>query len=94
MAEGVWRALVRNSIRRGQGDTHYALTFAGDVSKAFDRVQRNMLAWGALDFGFPQWVLRLSLPSYVWKRCLVDGIVASDELFQVAGIAPGAAFAT
>ena len=45
IVDGVWRALVRNSIRRGNGlvDIHFAVAFAWDVSKAFDRVDREII---------------------------------------------------
>ncbi len=51
------------------------------MSRAFDKVQRNKLAWRALDLSFLPEGLRLSLLSYGWKRRFVDGIVAFDEFY-------------
>ena len=65
-----------------------------DISKAFDRVPREILAKRALSLGYPSSILKLSLQSYRWSRRLVDGTLMSKQLFPTRGIGPGSAFAT
>ena len=65
-----------------------------DISKAFDRVPRQILIRRALDLGHPATVLRLSMASYAWRRRLVDGSLVSKSIFPQNGIGPGSAFAT
>ena len=88
----VWRNLVRGDL--AVDNNKHVVELLWDVSKAFERAQRQKLIELATDLGYPTNQLRLSLHSYTWKRSLVDGALISDPIFPTIGIGAGSAFAT
>ena len=74
----VWRNLIRGDI--AVDNNQHVVELLWDVSKAFERVQRQKLINLATDLGYPTNQLRLSLHSYTWKRSLVDGTFISEPI--------------
>ena len=87
-----WRYMVRSDIHVDHGGCCAELMW--DISKAFDRVPRDVLVQRALALGYPSTILRLSMNSYAWPRRLVDGALIAAPITPVMGIGPGSAFAT
>ena len=87
-----WRELVRASHEGTLGRTAAALQV--DVSKMFDRICHALLVMAAKWSGFPLWLLRAALASYMWMRVLVlpEG-VAGEPIWPRGGVVPGSAFA-
>ena len=79
----MWRYTTRADM--AQANNNEVAELLWDVSKAFERVNRNKLVALAKHLGYPMGVLRLSLLSYSWPRHLVDGHLIAQPIHPTMG---------
>ena len=71
--ETLWRTLADRDIEAAECEEAYEAHFVEvdqDVTKAYEHVDRDLLARKAVQEGMPLSVIRLSLASYAWPRRL------------------------
>ncbi len=90
IGDGMWRAQLRSLIA---DEVHHAEVMV-DLAKAFEYVQRKLLARKCSDIGYPREALACALAMYRFPRRLVYRQAVTGEIHPKRGIAAGSAFAT
>lgn len=98
VSDAVWRIMADRDIQEAEEEEGTEDVFfcemQQDVTKAYEHVDRELLAIKAVQERMPVSVIRLSLASYAWTRRLVYNGVFSEPLDTTRGIGAGAAPAT